>query len=41
VAMAYVLREASEQGTDLQVDVRGRRGAVRVSRPPFVDASPK
>jgi aminomethyltransferase len=41
VAMAYVLREAAEQGSDLQVDVRGRRGTVRVSRPPFVDASPK
>jgi aminomethyltransferase len=41
VAMAYLRREAAEQGAELQVDVRGRRGAVRVSRPPFVDASPK
>ena len=41
IAMAYVLREASAQDTELQVDVRGRRGAVRVTRPPFVDASPK
>jgi hypothetical protein len=29
------------KGTELQVDVRGRRGAVTVTRPPFVDASPK
>lgn len=41
VAMAYVRREAAPQDTELQVDVRGRRGAVRVTRPPFVDASPK
>ncbi len=42
IAMAYVLAEVAGQGTDLQVDVRGRRrGAVRVTRPPFVDASPK
>ena len=34
--------EAAGPGTGLQVDVRGRqRGAVRVTRPPFVDASPK
>jgi aminomethyltransferase len=42
VALAYVLPEAADPGTGLQVDVRGRqRGAVRVTRPPFVDASPK
>jgi aminomethyltransferase len=42
VALAYVLPEAARPGTGLQVDVRGRqRGAVRVTRPPFVDASPK
>ena len=42
IALAYVLAELADQGTELQVDVRGRRrGAVRVTRPPFVDASPK
>jgi aminomethyltransferase len=41
IAMAYVLRDAAAQDTELQVDVRGRRGAARVTRPPFVDASPK
>jgi aminomethyltransferase len=41
IALAYVERELSEPDTELQVDVRGRRGAVRVTRPPFVDASPK
>jgi aminomethyltransferase len=41
VALAYVEPEVAAKGTELQVDVRGRRGAVRVTRPPFVDASPK
>jgi aminomethyltransferase len=41
IALAYVERGQSEPGTELEVDVRGRRGAVRVTRPPFVDASPK
>ncbi|HEX6673978.1 MAG TPA: glycine cleavage system aminomethyltransferase GcvT [Actinomycetes bacterium] len=41
IAMAYVLREAAAPDTELQVDVRGRRGTARVTRPPFVDASPK
>jgi aminomethyltransferase len=41
IAMAYVLRELAQPGTQLEVDVRGRRGSVTVTRPPFVDASPK
>ena len=41
IALAYVRRDHTEAGTELEVDVRGRRGAVRVTRPPFVDASPK
>jgi len=42
IALAYVVPEVAGEGTGLQVDVRGRRrGAVRVTRPPFVDASPR
>ncbi len=41
IALAYVLRELAEVGTELQVDVRGKRGHVTVTRPPFVDASPR
>ena len=41
IALAYVDADRAGKGTELQVDVRGRRGAVRVTRPPFVDASPK
>jgi aminomethyltransferase len=41
IALAYVERGRTEPGTELEVDVRGKRGAVRVTRPPFVDASPK
>jgi aminomethyltransferase len=42
IGLAYVLVEVAGEGTELQVDVRGRRrGSVRVTRPPFVDASPK
>jgi aminomethyltransferase len=41
IALAYVDRAYSDKDTDLEVDVRGRRGGVRVTRPPFVDASPK
>jgi aminomethyltransferase len=41
IALAYVDRALAEPGTELEVDVRGRRGAVLVTRPPFVDASPK
>jgi aminomethyltransferase len=41
VALAYVDAARAAKGTELTVDVRGRRGAVRVTRPPFVGASPK
>jgi aminomethyltransferase len=41
IALAYVERGHSEPGTELAVDVRGKRGAVRVTRPPFVGSSPK
>jgi aminomethyltransferase len=41
IALAYVLPDVAPKGTELQVDVRGRRGQVEVTRPPFVKASPK
>jgi len=41
IALAYVLPELAAKDTELQVDVRGRRGQVRVTRPPFVDRSPR
>jgi aminomethyltransferase len=41
IALAYVLRDVAAKDTELQVDVRGRRGGARVTRPPFVDASPR
>jgi aminomethyltransferase len=41
IALAYVLPDVAAKGTELSVDVRGRRGQVTVTRPPFVDASPK
>jgi aminomethyltransferase len=41
IALAYVAADLAAKGTELQVDVRGRRGVVQVTRPPFVQASPK
>ncbi|MFL6268564.1 MAG: glycine cleavage system aminomethyltransferase GcvT [Actinomycetes bacterium] len=41
IALAYVLPDVAAKDTELQVDVRGRRGQVKVTRPPFVGASPK
>jgi aminomethyltransferase len=41
VALAYVVPEVAAKDTELQVDVRGKRGGVRVTRPPFLDASPR
>ena len=41
VALAYVLPDVAAKGTELQVDVRDKRGSVRVTRPPFVSSSPK
>ena len=41
IALAYVLPDVAAKGTELQVDVRGKRGQVTVTRPPFVKSSPK
>jgi aminomethyltransferase len=41
IALAYVLPDVAARDTELQVDVRGRRGQVKVTRPPFVGSSPK
>jgi aminomethyltransferase len=41
IALAYVAPDVAAKDTELQVDVRGRRGGARVTRPPFVDASPR
>jgi aminomethyltransferase len=41
IALAYLAPEVAAKDTELQVDVRGRRGGARVTRPPFVDASPR
>jgi aminomethyltransferase len=40
IALAYVVSKRAEPGTELEVDVRGRRGSTEVVRPPFVDSSP-
>jgi aminomethyltransferase len=41
IALAYVLVDVAAKDTQLQVDVRGKRGQVKVTRPPFVPSSPK
>jgi aminomethyltransferase len=41
IAMAYLDPAVATPGTELTVDVRGKRGRFKVTRPPFVDASPK
>jgi aminomethyltransferase len=41
VALAYVLPDVAAKDTGLSIDVRGRRGQVTVTRPPFVSSSPK
>jgi aminomethyltransferase len=41
IALAYVLPDVAAKDTELQVDVRGKRGSVTVTRPPFVQSSPK
>ncbi|MFN2543481.1 MAG: glycine cleavage system aminomethyltransferase GcvT [Actinomycetota bacterium] len=42
IALAYLSpRDAFKAGDEVEVDVRGRRGAARVTRPPFVDRTPK
>jgi aminomethyltransferase len=42
IALAYLWpADAVDVGDRLEVDVRGRRGAATVTRPPFVDRSPR
>jgi aminomethyltransferase len=42
IALAYLSpRERFSPGDRVEVDVRGRRGEAVVTRPPFVDRSPK
>jgi aminomethyltransferase len=41
IALAYVLPDVAAKDTELEIDVRGKRGGFRVTRPPFVDASPR
>jgi glycine cleavage system T protein (aminomethyltransferase) len=41
IALAYVVPDVAAKDTELQVDVRGKRGQVRVTRPPFVPSSPR
>jgi aminomethyltransferase len=42
IALAYLWpRERFSAGDTVEVDVRGRRGQAVVTRPPFVDRSPK
>jgi aminomethyltransferase len=42
IALAYAWpADAVELGDEVEVDVRGRRGAATVVRPPFVDRSPR
>jgi len=41
IALAYLApADAFEPGTQVEVDVRGRRGTARIAKPPFVDRSP-
>jgi aminomethyltransferase len=41
IALAYLAPELAAPGTEVAVDVRGKRGQAKVTRPPFVAASPK
>ena len=42
IALAYVdRRDDLVPGVEVEVDVRGRRGAARIVTPPFVDRSPR
>jgi aminomethyltransferase len=42
IALAYLWPgDVAELGAEVEVDVRGRRGAATVVRPPFVDRSPR
>ncbi len=42
IGMAYLSpRDRFSAGGEVEIDVRGRRGAAEVVKPPFVDSSPK
>src|SRR5262245_9111815 len=41
IALAYLRRDLAEPGVEVEVDVRGRRGGARVTKPPFVRSSPR
>ena len=42
IAMAYLApRDRFKAGDQVEIDVRGRRGAAEVLKPPFVHASPR
>ena len=41
IALAYVDADKVAVGTQLEIEVRSRRGRVHVTRPPFVPSSPK
>jgi aminomethyltransferase len=42
IGLAYLWSEdVAELGTEVEVDIRGRRGVAEVVRPPFVDRSPR
>jgi len=41
IALAYVQPGSLPAGEKVEVEVRGKRGVGRVTRPPFVDRSPK
>ena len=40
IGTAYVKREHAKIGTEIEMDVRGRRLKAKIVRPPFVDSSP-
>ena len=42
IGLAYLSpRDRFEPGTEVEVDIRGRRGTAEVAKPPFVSSSPK
>jgi aminomethyltransferase len=42
IAMAYLSpADAFEPGTEVEIDIRGRRAPATVVRTPFVDRSPR
>ena len=41
IALAYVEPGSLPEGEKVEIEVRGKRGAGRVTRPPFVPSSPK